>query len=301
MIKNTFLYFAEEDEAAPTKRSSSTPPSSRLSCCSTECSSAGGSPRSSLCSPAAAGTPRSSLCAASPADCTTVDAAAVVADHQELSPVLRAMLERAEPGATVMVRNVPPNCTQRQLLRDFKQLGFGRLIDLFYLPMEFQSMQNLGYSFVNLVSEDAAVAFSQAVQGHRLAAFPHSKALVVGRGRLQGFEENFKTFRNSRVMGRSVPPEFQPIIMNPLTGVEVPFPQPTRKLKKTKKVNTQVRTLQKRLYEAAKTITDDRSARKAASYLVKTMDHRKPSTEEFVASAEGNPQLLAGVIASVQE
>mmetsp|Transcript_39087 Transcript_39087/g.93814 ORF Transcript_39087/g.93814 Transcript_39087/m.93814 type:complete len:312 (-) Transcript_39087:380-1315(-) len=290
MIRNTFLCFVDE-EAAPTRRCVSVPPSAKLS--RTE---AVLWRKSSALSEASTVSGRASF---SSIESTASTPEALPQEDplesEDLAPALQGLLSRGDAGkTTVMVRNIPKQCTQRALLKEWLHLGFGGSIDLFYLPMEFGTMTNLGYCFLNFVSEARADEFRTRVNKHRLTWFPNSRALVTTKSRVQGFRDNFTNFRNSRVMGAAVPPEFQPIIIDPQTCREIPFPPPTRKLRKTKKVDSEMRSLNKRYFDLLCTVTDERTARLIGNQTVKGFQpqFRKASFEAVVKAAEQNPGYL---------
>lgn len=249
-VENTFLTFDEEERRGSSRRTSSVPADARLvmtpaskpkregDACSVATNGSGSaSPALSWVDETESGDDLSLL--DSPSLSPTDSPRGPV---EGCSPVLQKLLERPEAGnTTVMVRNIPNKYTQRMLLKIFKQEvgeGFRRSIDLFYLPIDFKNKTNLGYCFVNFATEENAALFRAAVNGLSLSLFKSTKILTTDPARVQGFEANFTNFRNSAVMGKSVAPEYQPVIFDPETGVEVPFPGGQGSLKSTKKAAT---------------------------------------------------------------
>jgi hypothetical protein len=159
--------------------------------------------------------------------------------------------------------------------------------------MEFGSVTNLGYCFINLVSEAKAAEFVRKINKHRLGGHG-SRPLVTARSRVQGFLNNFENFRNSRVMGVAVPPEFQPIIIDPETGAEVPFPPPNRKLRKTKKVDAGLRSLQQRYFSMVSTVTTERNARLIVNHTAKMFQphEQRAGMEALVRRAAADYDVL---------
>eukprot|EP00427_Karlodinium_veneficum_P025502 CAMPEP_0169119938 /NCGR_PEP_ID=MMETSP1015-20121227/31832_1 /TAXON_ID=342587 /ORGANISM="Karlodinium micrum, Strain CCMP2283" /LENGTH=141 /DNA_ID=CAMNT_0009182869 /DNA_START=423 /DNA_END=845 /DNA_ORIENTATION=+ len=67
---------------------------------------------------------------------------------------------------TVMLRNIPNNITRAGLLEILKRNGFPTIcMDFLYLPMDFKRDANLGYAFLNLISEQEADRFFRVFQG----------------------------------------------------------------------------------------------------------------------------------------
>mmetsp|Transcript_9817 Transcript_9817/g.24157 ORF Transcript_9817/g.24157 Transcript_9817/m.24157 type:complete len:154 (+) Transcript_9817:3-464(+) len=133
-----------------------------------------------------------------------------------------------------MVQNVPSNYTQRMMLKALWEMGFKACIDLFYLPFHYRNKANMGYAFVNLTSEFEATLLRSKLEGHQLPNGWSRKVLRTELARIQGFKDNFESFRHSVVMARHVAPEYQPVIIDPSTQREVAFPPPCEKLRSTK-------------------------------------------------------------------
>ncbi len=127
-----------------------------------------------------------------------------------------------ENYTTVMLRNIPNKYTQTSLLEAIDSRGFRGLYNFFYLPVDFKNGCNMGYSFTNFISHDAAVAFIAAFKGYQLPA-KSSKVCDACWARVQGLTSNIEHYRNSPV--NELPdPEYRPLLFQ--RGEEVAFPRP---------------------------------------------------------------------------
>eukprot|EP00930_Biecheleria_cincta_P088728 TRINITY_DN77987_c0_g1_i1.p1 TRINITY_DN77987_c0_g1~~TRINITY_DN77987_c0_g1_i1.p1 ORF type:complete len:303 (+),score=48.38 TRINITY_DN77987_c0_g1_i1:77-985(+) len=141
-------------------------------------------------------------------------------------PQLTAAVEKT----TVMMRNIPNNYTRDMLLAMLDEEGFFSQYDFIYLPMDFGRRANLGYAFVNLVSEDTAQKFWLVFSGFCRWAVPTAKVCeVTWGGPHQGRQAHIDRYKNSPVMHVSVPDEFKPMIFR--NGVRQAFPPSSRKLR----------------------------------------------------------------------
>eukprot|EP00928_Gymnodinium_smaydae_P020582 TRINITY_DN17952_c0_g2_i1.p1 TRINITY_DN17952_c0_g2~~TRINITY_DN17952_c0_g2_i1.p1 ORF type:complete len:108 (+),score=8.31 TRINITY_DN17952_c0_g2_i1:28-351(+) len=90
------------------------------------------------------------------------------------------------------------------------------------------SRTSKGYAFVNLVNPSMAQRFVRAFNGFsRWSTASKNVCQVVWARTHQGLHANVDYYRNSSVLGESVPAEYKPRIFE--DGVEVPFPPPNRK------------------------------------------------------------------------
>jgi hypothetical protein len=134
------------------------------------------------------------------------------------------------PKTTVMMRNLPNNCTREMLLRLLDINGFSGCYDLVYMPTDFSSNVGLGYAFINLVSTKEASRFWSQFQGFSDWEVASKKVCEIGwSSLLQGLQSHIDRYRNSPVMHDSVPDEFKPVLFT--NGERVPFPGPTKVLR----------------------------------------------------------------------
>jgi len=138
-----------------------------------------------------------------------------------------------EDFTTVMLRNIPNRYTSGSLLALLDEHNFQILYDFVYLPMDFQNGVNLGYSFVNLVTNQDALRFKEVFQGFQGWRFDSAKVSEVSWAHPhQGLSEHVERYRNSPVMHPSMPDEYKPMIFQ--HGARVTFPPPTKVIKAPK-------------------------------------------------------------------
>jgi|EP00927_Polykrikos_kofoidii_P070854 RNA recognition motif-containing protein len=130
-------------------------------------------------------------------------------------------------NTTVMMRNIPNHMSRDMLLELLDGNGFKRAYDLVYLPVDFRTVSNLGYAFVNLVSEEEVNRFHSRFTGFTDWGILSEKACVVDMSQSHpGREAQIERHRNSPLNHESVPDWCKPILLK--DGVRVPFPPPTR-------------------------------------------------------------------------
>lgn len=130
---------------------------------------------------------------------------------------------------TVMLRNIPNKYTQSTLLQAINSVGFDKVYNFFYLPVDYKNHCNMGYAFINFVNHGAACSFMKAFKGYQLPA-KSSKVCDTCWARVQGLKSNVEHYRNSPV--NDLPdPEYRPLLFQ--DGVEVTFPRPDSAVKRT--------------------------------------------------------------------
>lgn len=138
------------------------------------------------------------------------------------SPARLANYEKPPPGeSTLMIRNIPTKFTQASLLSEFHKDFDTSCIDFFYLPIDFKSEKNLGYAFVNFVSNTALNCFLSVFQRARLSA-NSSKVLALSLAKVQGLERNYNLFKTSSVMTHA-PAHFRPMMKCESCGELMPM------------------------------------------------------------------------------
>jgi hypothetical protein len=129
------------------------------------------------------------------------------------------------PKTTVMLRNIPNKYTQRMLLDQLNAMGYEGKYDFFYLPIDFRNRCNVGYAFINFLSNGTAKLFKNHLDGYRLTGFNSQKICEVSYARVQGLDANVLHYRNSPVNGVTIP-EYRPLLF--ADGKEIPFPFSTK-------------------------------------------------------------------------
>jgi len=146
--------------------------------------------------------------------------------EQDVSPA------RSDSGAqtTMMMRNIPCTWTRDRLLALLDAKGFSEKYDFVYLPIDFESAQNLGYAFVNLAQDTHVARFREVFNGYGGWRSPSCRKVChVCFGETHGLEGNVDRYRNSAVMAPSVPDGYKPAIF--CNGARQTFPPPTQEIR----------------------------------------------------------------------
>lgn len=133
-----------------------------------------------------------------------------------------------DTNTTVMVRDIPSELCQEDLVQDFIDLGFRGLFDFVYIPMNLRGCGNFGYAFINFI--DNATALRVMNQGHNDKCLRSSSWTCMWSS-CQGLDSNVERYRNSPLMHKSVPAGSKPTKFDH-TGQPVSFPRPTVKISK---------------------------------------------------------------------
>jgi len=100
---------------------------------------------------------------------------------------------------TLMVRNLPKEISQQQLLRELDQCGFDGQYDFCYMPRSFVSGENQGIAFVNFTSPAFAGALIGAWHRRRLFGIqPRQVPLVISPAEVQGLAANLARWTKGR-------------------------------------------------------------------------------------------------------
>jgi hypothetical protein len=130
---------------------------------------------------------------------------------------------------TAMLRNLPCGLTRTGLLEILDNEGFTGIYDLVYVPIDFKRELCKGYAFVNLRAAEHLQRLIEVFDGYN--QWPHcasSKVCQASLSHTQGLKANIERYRNSPVMGETVPDIFKPALF--VGNQQIPFPAPTRTL-----------------------------------------------------------------------
>jgi hypothetical protein len=130
-----------------------------------------------------------------------------------------------------MLRNLPSSFSQQRLLDVLHATGFSDKFDFVYLPVDFQSGAGLGYAFVNMNTPiDARLAVSKLSGYSEWGDAACRKVLeVCWSDPHQGLDMLIDRYRNSRVMHKSVPEHYKPLLLQ--DGKRTAFPAPTKRVR----------------------------------------------------------------------
>jgi len=120
-----------------------------------------------------------------------------------------------EHRTTVVITDIPSNCSRDGLLAQLDDAGLAGQYDFVYLPVSFETLSTHGYGIVNFVSTIAAQTL--------MKKFSNSVSFSDQR---QGLEGHVANFQGSSLMHEGVPDQFKPLLFK--NGKRVPFPAPTR-------------------------------------------------------------------------
>lgn len=105
------------------------------------------------------------------------------------------------PPTTLMIRNIPNRYTQKELIAELDDLGFGGTFNFLYLPLDKGTMANVGYAFVNFLEHTWAERCMASFQGYCFRRHRrHSrKVAAVSVAHIQGLEANLMHYETAAV------------------------------------------------------------------------------------------------------
>lgn len=115
---------------------------------------------------------------------------------------------------TLMLRQIPRHYTQLMFLADVSRRGFAGLVDFIYFQFDPRKGKNVGYGFINFTETRHASAFLQMFDSVYLdmEMKMQGRPLRIHPAAVQGYEENFQHFAQTRV-GLKSDPHFIPLFM----------------------------------------------------------------------------------------
>lgn len=131
---------------------------------------------------------------------------------------------------TLMLRNVPLQCTRSMLLDLLNAEGFKGKFDFVYLPINFDTRLAFGYCFINFVDEVTAESARSHFHGFNNWKVTCKEPCETSwSDPYQGLAANIERYRNSPVMHSSIPEEHKPVLF--AGSKRKAFPAPTRFIK----------------------------------------------------------------------
>jgi hypothetical protein len=114
---------------------------------------------------------------------------------------LKTATEKAAPPTTLMIRNIPSRLSQQDLVLELQDLGFAGTFDFLYIPIDKNTLSNVGYAFVNFVEPIWAKKCMETFQNYRFNRCRRgpSRVASVSIAHLQGLEKNLQHYENSAV------------------------------------------------------------------------------------------------------
>jgi len=132
------------------------------------------------------------------------------------TPTLRQTID--EEFTTLMIRNLPHNLTQMDVIAELDESGFEGTYDFFYMPSNFGSGRGKGYAFVNFTQQEVARRFvNEWHRGVRFGVGRVRGGLSISAASVQGREANVTKWDVPR-MRRVKNPNYRPLIAVKPTG-----------------------------------------------------------------------------------
>jgi hypothetical protein len=122
---------------------------------------------------------------------------------------------------TVMIRNIPNRCSQRELIAELEAAGFQGCFDFLYIPLDLGTMSNVGYAFVNFTLPTHALRCMQALPKHQFKRQRNAgKSVAVLPAHMQGLEANLRHYEKSAV-NTSRLRQRRPVVINVFNTVSL--------------------------------------------------------------------------------
>lgn len=117
---------------------------------------------------------------------------------------------------TLMIRNIPTNIVQQQLVEELDCCGFKGLYDFCYLPKNFTAKESKGFAFINFLTAQAAGQFVGSWHKQRKFCMDSAMpSLNISPAALQGLEANKQRWTGGRFK-RIRNPQLRPYIVEGL-------------------------------------------------------------------------------------
>lgn len=108
----------------------------------------------------------------------------------------------------LMMQNLPCRSTRAEILAEIDSLGFAGRYNYFYQPPNRGQRLSRGYAFIGFATPEVAAEFCAVMHGRALSCRESTKLVQVLPARIQGLEENMRSFRGTRAAGKAWSPLF---------------------------------------------------------------------------------------------
>lgn len=142
---------------------------------------------------------------------SSVDACSRTRNQATPAPSMDILKAWPQDATTVMLKNIPNRYTAEEVLAEMLAGGFDGTFDFFYLPIDFKTKRNRGYSFINFRDAADARRFVEAFHGEHWTRYATQKILEVSPALTQGFEANITQYVRKDAQ-RIQNPWFRPMI-----------------------------------------------------------------------------------------
>lgn len=112
---------------------------------------------------------------------------------------------------TVMIRNIPKEYSQDELIEEVSAIMGHEPFDFFYLPWDFQHNANVGYAFVNFHRTKSAHLSMKLFAKYQFKAHPSAKLGDASPAHIQGLENNLRHLEHRAVVHENHP--CSPVVM----------------------------------------------------------------------------------------
>lgn len=108
----------------------------------------------------------------------------------------------------LMMQNLPCRSTRAEILAEIDSLGFAGRYNYFYQPPNRGQRLSRGYAFIGFATPEVAAEFVAVMHNRPLSCRESTKLVQVLPARIQGLEENMRSFRGTRAAGKAWSPLF---------------------------------------------------------------------------------------------
>jgi len=120
--------------------------------------------------------------------------------HVNLEEEFAKIKKEGQAITTLMIRNIPNRCSQREVIGELERVGLAGCFDFVYVPLDLGTMSNVGYAFVNFIHPAFAAFCAEVLPRHQFSRQRKSgKPVAVSPAHMQGLEANLRHYEKSAV------------------------------------------------------------------------------------------------------